>query len=161
MFLTSYFFNHTPKSFGLAANTRPLSILQTCWTIKARIPRNLQTCWTIKARIPRNLQAKELSFIPRHNLYPCTSYSPGVRSDDSTFFPSSLPVGKGPGGLPLGAKSKISVVLSSVLLIDPLRLDRHCDKVLTEQSERHHIKREGWGKTRTLRGGQGGYIALK
>ncbi|KAK8263084.1 hypothetical protein V6Z11_D12G017300 [Gossypium hirsutum] len=22
----------------------------------------------------------ELSFIPRHNLYPCVSYSPGVRS---------------------------------------------------------------------------------
>ncbi|CBI32203.3 unnamed protein product, partial [Vitis vinifera] len=22
----------------------------------------------------------ELSFIPRHNLYPCASYSPGVRS---------------------------------------------------------------------------------
>ena len=28
----------------------------------------------------RNKADSELSFIPRHNLYPCASYSPGVRS---------------------------------------------------------------------------------
>lgn len=37
---------------------------------------------------------------------------------------------------------------------------RHCDKVLTKQNERHHIEREGRGKTWILRGEQRGYIAL-
>ncbi|XLT78992.1 hypothetical protein HN873_000745 [Arachis hypogaea] len=33
----------------------------------------------------------EFSFIPRHNLYPCASYSPGVRSQKYSPSLSSIP----------------------------------------------------------------------
>nr|CAN68648.1 hypothetical protein VITISV_002821 [Vitis vinifera] len=60
--------------------------------------------------------------------------------------------------------SKLSRPLCELLAKDAMSYTwpkRRWDKVLTKQSERHHIEREGRGKTWTLRGGQRGYIALK